>query len=129
MNTENPTLRDYLVKPFPVRAPGDDTLFADALKYAGLTIAASTEYFSDSTLDSHNQLSAFICDMVNVIYGYDQTMSEDEAIQKWLDDPDAFWNAEAAKSPNFPDYGHALPALLEYFNFELYWDDTTKETN
>lgn len=120
--THEPTLREYLTKDFPVLADGDSTLFADALKYAGLTMAASTEYFSDSTLDSHNQLAGFILDMVDLIYGYDQTMSEDEAVQKWLDDPNAYWNTEAAAEPNFPDYGIDKPDLFTYFDFERYYE-------
>jgi hypothetical protein len=120
-----PTLRRYMTTPLP-DADSDEMqrLLADALRYAGLVIAASTDYFSDSTLDSHNQVSECIIDLINLIYGHDQTMTNDEALDLWLDNEDCFYNMNETAGPNFtatPD--EPLPALWSHFDFDTYWEN------
>lgn len=123
-NTE-PTLRQYMTKPLP-NANSEEIrrLLLDALRYAGLVIANSTDYTSDSTIDSHNQVSAFIIDMIDLIYGHDQTMDYAEAIRLWLDNDACYYNMSETASPNFtatPD--EDLPELFSYFDFDAYWNN------
>lgn len=136
------TLRDIQTKAFPDTTGtsfidhGDDAsprytenpnftamrlLFTDAAAFTGRLIATSMNYISDSTLDSHYAAPAFLTDMMNVIYGYDQTMGDDEALTKWLDDEDcltnfmmiAFYNADLTEDSPYP-----RPALFDHFDFE-----------
>lgn len=106
------TLRDMLISPID---PTDQTIFTDAARHIALTIATSIDQTSDSMVDTHFALAATLNELVQLIYGYDQTMDENEALQHWLDTADAEYFYMASYDANLTPSG-LLPALFAHFN-------------
>ena len=59
----------------------------DAASWAAKNLAANYDYASDSTLDSHNAMVATINAFHQLVYQHDQTMSEEDALNTFLDTP------------------------------------------
>ena len=144
-NESMPTLRDALIKPLPVIAspayipnpdkdiPGiegpnfipnpDDhynelrTLIADAAAWTARLYAATQDYHSDSTLDSHNAMIDMLNAYHQFIYGADQTMTEQEALDSFLTCD--VWAMLETTNPNteMPDeLAKNRPELFSYFD-------------
>lgn len=91
-STENPDWdRENPMRTFRYTDNWKETglLFQQALAWAALEAAHKIEHTSDSHVDDQYALARFIANMTDVVYGYDQTMNDKEAICTWLADTDA----------------------------------------
>ena len=80
------TLRDFLAAPITI----DDQYYADLenfVNWAARNYAENTDYFSDSTIDSHNAMIALMTSLHDLRYGYNQTKDDETALDAFLDAP------------------------------------------
>jgi len=95
--------------------------FADAAAWTARLFAATQDYHSDSTIDSHNAMIETLTALHYVIYGNDQTMDDDEAIRLWLDEDGLADALVETANPNTgmpDDLNDARPALFARFNLD-----------
>ena len=151
MNTETPdTLRRRLITPLPdlsapeyienpdPTTPADgyrsnyienpesnhrlvDELIQECSIWIARVYADSYTYHSDSTIDSHSAMLCSLTALNGLIYGNDQTMSTDEAIQLWLDNPDDAMDLIESANPNTgisDELDKNRPRLFTYFNLD-----------
>lgn len=103
-------------------------LITDAAAYTARVYSESLGYISDSTIDSHNAMISTMTELHRLIYGDDQTLDDQQALDQWLDNETNLMDLAEVSNPNTgPSDGQLTPpALFDYFNLSddfLYPDD------
>lgn len=103
-----------------------DELIQECAIWIARAFADCYDYHSDSTIDSHDAMIAALAELNALIYGNDQTMSTEEAILLWINDPDQYMDFACAANPNASlsdEIENNRPRLFEYFDLENIFGD------
>jgi len=116
---------NYIINPNSNHALVDE-LIQECAIWIARAFADCYNYHSDSTIDSHDAMIAALAELNGLIYGNDQTMSTEEAILLWVDDPDQYMDLACAANPNASlsdEINNNRPRLFEYFDLENIFGD------
>lgn len=93
-----------------------NTMILDLARYLATNYAETISYTSDSTVDTHGAMTVALMELNDMIYGYDQSETEQDALDKWLDTADAESFYMATFDSNVEACSLPQPELLTYFN-------------